>query len=186
MTNARWRSRGSGIPNAKPHFLCLAALHGGYFLRRPVQRFPRMPSRWKCGPLDGERGCSKVTSAFTNQPIGRRFIMWEPSCFLRPLGRKTTAIDAGGRPYPVKVKLMGLDFVLAHQQHHYLATEAEKLDYFVSRLGLNSHPSQRIYRSRHGPQYHHTLFRRQVSAVSLWRVERALGLWSGFVMWTAP
>ena len=55
------------------------------------------------------------------------------------------------QPYPVKVKLMGLDFVLAHQQHHYLATEAEKLDYFAGTLGLNrSYLPQRNYRSRHG------------------------------------
>ena len=37
---------------------------------------------------------------------------------------------------------MGLDFVLVHQQHHYLATEVEKLDYFVGKLGLISHLSR--------------------------------------------
>lgn len=37
---------------------------------------------------------------------------------------------------------MGLDFVLVHQQHHYLATEAEKLDYFAGKLGLISHLSR--------------------------------------------
>jgi hypothetical protein len=46
---------------------------------------------------------------------------------------------------------MGLDFVLAHQERLYLATEAEKLDYFLGTLGLNhSHLPQRTYRSRHG------------------------------------
>jgi hypothetical protein len=46
---------------------------------------------------------------------------------------------------------MGMDFVLAYQEHHYLAMEAEKLDYFVGRLGLkHRHLPQRIYRSRHG------------------------------------
>jgi hypothetical protein len=37
---------------------------------------------------------------------------------------------------------MGLDFVLVHHQHHYLATKAEKLDYFVGKLGLISHLSR--------------------------------------------
>jgi len=51
----------------------------------------------------------------------------------------------------VKIKLMGLDFVLARQEHRYLATEVEKLDYFVGRLGLNhGHLPQRIYRSPYG------------------------------------
>ena len=44
--------------------------------------------------------------------------------------------------HPVKVKLMGLDFVLVHQQHHYLATEAEKLDDLADKLGLISHLSR--------------------------------------------
>jgi hypothetical protein len=62
---------------------------------------------------------------------------------------------------------MGLDFVLAHQQNHYLPTEAEKRDYFVSTLDLNhTHLPQRIYRSRHGRNIT-TRFRRQVPVVSL-------------------
>ena len=55
------------------------------------------------------------------------------------------------RPYSVKVKLMGLDFVLAHPEHRYLATETEKLEFFVGTLGLKREwLPLRIYRSRDG------------------------------------
>ena len=36
--------------------------------------------------------------------------------------RRRRRVNLRRKPYPVKVKLMGLDFVLAYQQHHYLAT----------------------------------------------------------------
>jgi hypothetical protein len=73
-----------------------------------------------------------------------------PQIFTSPLILRTNRNRRWRQPYPVKVKLMGLDFVLAHQQHHYLATEAEKLDYFVGKLGLNhSYLPQRIYKSWH-------------------------------------
>jgi hypothetical protein len=45
---------------------------------------------------------------------------------------------------------MGFDYVLAHPDCHYLATETEKLHYFQSTLGLDpsSFPA-RLYRSKH-------------------------------------
>ena len=71
--------------------------------------------------------------------------------FFAAIGEEDNRNRRWRQPYPVKVKLMGLDFVLAHQQHHYLATKPRKLDYFVGTLGLNhGHLPQRIYRSRHG------------------------------------
>ncbi len=77
--------------------------------------------------------------------------------FFTAIGEEDNRNRRWRRPYPIKLKLMGLDFVLAHRQHHYLATEGEKLDYFVGTLGLNrSFLPQRVYRSRY----------RQVSAVS--------------------
>ena len=51
----------------------------------------------------------------------------------------------------VKIKLMGLDFVLAHPEHRHLATETETLEFFVGALGLKREwLPLRIYRSRNG------------------------------------
>jgi hypothetical protein len=42
---------------------------------------------------------------------------------------------------------MGFDYVLAHREHQYLATETEKLDYFSGTLGIDrSYLPGRIYR----------------------------------------
>jgi len=57
--------------------------------------------------------------------------------FFTAIGEEDNRNRRWRQPYPVKIKLMGLDFVFAHRQHHYLATEAEKLDYFAGTLGLN-------------------------------------------------
>lgn len=46
---------------------------------------------------------------------------------------------------------MGLDFVLAHPEHRYLATETEKLEFFVGTLGLKHECLPlRLYRSEDG------------------------------------
>ncbi len=51
----------------------------------------------------------------------------------------------------MNVKLMGLDFVLAHPEHRYLATETEKLEFFVGALWLKREwLPPRIFRSRNG------------------------------------
>ena len=39
-------------------------------------------------------------------------------------------------PRAIKNRLMGLDFVLAHRDYRYLATEREKVDYFSGTLGI--------------------------------------------------
>src|ERR1700730_16372592 len=55
------------------------------------------------------------------------------------------------QPYSIKIKLMGFDYVLAHREHHYLATETEKLDYSSGTLGIDrSYLPGRVYRSKDG------------------------------------
>jgi hypothetical protein len=105
---------------------------------------------------------------------------WESSEVIKGLSS-----SIGNPNSPVKVKLMALDFVLAHRQHHYLAIGAEKLDHFAGTLGLNhSYLPQRIYRSRHGRNITTRYFVDKLPLFLPARLARHR-LWSGFVMWTA-
>src|SRR5216684_1977298 len=71
--------------------------------------------------------------------------------FFEAIGEEDNRNRRWRQPYSIKIKLMGLDYVLAHRQHHYLATENEKLNYFCGTLGLKLDclPT-RIYRSQDG------------------------------------
>ena len=139
-----------GYSEREATFLCLAALHGGYFLRRQYNCFVN------CGRGgNADRLVEKATfqgHVRVHQSANRTQIYHlGAKPFFKAIGEQDNRNRRWRQPYPVKVKLMGLDFVLAHQERLYLATEAEKLDYFVGTLGLNhSHLPQRTYRSRHG------------------------------------
>lgn len=139
-----------GYTERQAAFLCLAALHGGYFLRR------------QCGTFLG-LGSGGTTERLITKAVEKGHVRVHPSAnqtliyhvgkksFFEILGEEDNCNRRWRPPYSVKLKLMGLDYVLAHPRHHYLATEQEKLDYFSGRLAL---PSQilpaRFYRSRGG------------------------------------
>ena len=163
-----------GYTEREADFLCLAALHGGYFLRRQYNAFLECHRGGNAdrliekGALQGHIRVHESANRTQIYHVGAK-------SFFKAIGEEDNRNRRWRQPYPVKVKLMGLDFVLAHPQHHYLATEAEKLDYFAGTTGPESQPPSAAYLPVAArPQYHHTLFRRQVSAVSLWRVERAI------------
>jgi hypothetical protein len=139
-----------GYTEREAAFLCLAALHGGYFLRRQYNAFL-------------ERHSGGNTERLIKQGVIQRHLRVHESAnrtliyhvrakpFFRAIGDEDNRNRRWRQPFSVKIKLMGLDFVLAHQEHHYLATEAEKLDYFIAEHGLtHSHLPQRIYRLPRG------------------------------------
>jgi hypothetical protein len=139
-----------GYTEREAAFLCLAALHGGYFLRRQYnaflgcQRGGNADRLIEKGVLQGHVRVHESANRTQIYHVGAK-------PFFAAIGEEDNRNRRWHQPYPVKTKLMGLDFVLAHRQHHYLATEAEKLDYFAGTLGLNrSYLPQRIYRSRYG------------------------------------
>ena len=139
-----------GYTEREAAFLCLAALHGGYFLSRQYnaflecQRGGNVDRLIEKGVVQGHIRVHESANRTQIYHVGAR-------SFFKAIGEGDNRNRRWRQPYPVKVKLMGLDFVLAHRQHHYLATEAEKLEYLAGTLGLNrSYFPQRLYRSRHG------------------------------------
>ena len=137
-----------GYSDPQATFLCLAALHGGYFLRRQYDTFLKRES----GGI-AERLIEKAVRkghVRTHESASRTVICHVGAKpFFEAIGEKDNRNRRWRQPYPIQLKLMGFDYVLAHPECHYLATETEKLHYFQTTLGLDPtlFPA-RLYRSK--------------------------------------
>src|SRR5215510_8095704 len=143
-----------GYTHRQATFLSTVALHSGYFLRRQYHKFLGQKPGASAQRLiqRGLATCHIRIHGSANRTLiyhlGARSVY-------RALADDDNPNQRWRQPYSVKTKLMGLDFVLAHPQYRYLATEDEKLDFFCSTLGLERDCLfARDYRSRHpeGPK----------------------------------
>jgi hypothetical protein len=124
-----------GYTEPEASFLCLAALHGGYFVRRQYAEFLRRQDGGTVTQLiektlDREHA---YASTYTHK-------MQVYHLSARPLYAALGQVDNRNRRRrqlaTIKNKIMGLDFVVAHRDYSYLATEQEKLAYFVGTLQI--------------------------------------------------
>jgi len=124
-----------GYTSEEARFLCIAALHSGYFLRRQFLAFIQGTKGWKdvvlLNKLKANRHC-RVTAYRHNRMVYH--LSAKP--LYDALGEKDNRNRRERQPSTIKKKLMGLDFVLDHPQYEYLATEREKLDYFLGVLKI--------------------------------------------------
>jgi hypothetical protein len=125
-----------GYTSREATFLCLAALHGGYFLRRQYCGFIGKEMGGTVAALVEKLQAQKhavAISALNNTKIyhlGSR-------PFYALLGETDNRNRREHSTPEMKKRLMGLDFVLAHPNYRYLATEREKIDYFSGTLGIS-------------------------------------------------
>jgi len=125
-----------GYTEREALFLCLAALHGGFFLRRQFCQFIASHSGGadavliekliNTGHGIGVTGCQKATIYH---------ISARP--FYAALGQEDNRNRRMRPPVSIKNRLMALDYILDHPPHQYLATEQEKVYYFTHTLGLD-------------------------------------------------
>lgn len=125
-----------GYSEPEASFVCLAALHGGYFLRRQFAQF--------LGCRDGGALTQLVQKVLA---LGHgRASTWRQNThlyhlcarrFYTALGEPDNRNRRSHAWAQVKTKIMALDFVLANRPHSYLATEQEKLDYFTGTLHID-------------------------------------------------
>jgi len=125
-----------GYTDTEGSFLCVAALHGGYFLRRQVAH------GLKC--QDGAtvtRLAQKVLALEHARSSTWRQNVHLYHLFARPfydaIGERNNRNRREHQLAQIKNRIMGLDYVLAHPEHRYLATEREKIDYFVGQLNVD-------------------------------------------------
>ena len=121
-----------GYDRDEARFLCIAALQSGYFLRRQFLSFIGGTKGWKdvalIKKLRANRHC-QITVYRHNRMV---YHLSAKPLYIA-LGEPDNRNRREHQPSTIKNKLMGLDFVLEHPAHHYLATEREKLDYFIAR-----------------------------------------------------
>src|SRR5665213_2660936 len=113
-----------GYTDSEAEFLDRAALHGGYFLRRQYIQF--------LGREDGGTVSQLVQKAIDKGHV--RTSTWRQRTqlyhlcarpFYKALGQDDNRNRRTRQLPTIKNKIMGLDFVLAHPRHHYLATEQD-------------------------------------------------------------
>ena len=124
-----------GYTEREAAFLCLAALHGGYFLRRQYGAY--------LGRHDGgtihqllERTLSLGHAQVATFKANTHIYHLAARPFYAALGQEDNRNRRLRQTTTIKAKLMALDFVLAHPAAQYLATEQEKLHYFQNTLHI--------------------------------------------------
>lgn len=127
---------GLGYTEDEARFLYLVATHTGYFSTRQYLQFT--------GAKPGEK-----SMAFTQKLLGKghataRLLLRNGRVYhlfsrlvYRALDREELRNRREHSVEYIRAKLTILDFVLAHLDYHYLETEAGKVDYFWSKLGIN-------------------------------------------------
>ncbi len=123
-----------GYSEREAGFLCMAALHGGYFLRRQYGQFLGKALGGTAAALIEKAvylGHVQSTSAGHTQIY---HLCARP--FYAALGQEDNRNRRLRSVAAMRCKLIGLDFVLAHPGHEFLATEQEKVDYFTGIVGL--------------------------------------------------
>ena len=139
--------RALGYSEREAEFLALVAVHSGYFLRRQYGASAQVG-----------RGASSVR--FLRRAVAAGHVRSTTfsnrtevyHLFARPIYRAIGEEDNRNRRsrpvYSIKAKLMALDFVLAHRDSVFLATEAEKLEHFRGKLGCRARHMARGIRIR--------------------------------------
>src|SRR5690242_4540863 len=124
-----------GYSPEEAEFLCLAAIHSGYFVRRQFNNF-----------LGQERG--GAAQRFIEKLLGRhhaRYIRFRLNHVIyhvrakkvyNRLGQSDNRNRREKATITIKRKLMCLDLVLAHRHEPFLSTEFEKVAYFTGERGI--------------------------------------------------
>lgn len=118
-----------GYSEAEARFLITAALHSGYFLRRQAAQFLSDPGLGSVTALVEkvfENG--HATAAAYDRNTHLYHLCARP--FYAVIGQEDNRNRRVRECSTIKNKLMALDFVLAHTDARFLATEQEKLQYF--------------------------------------------------------
>ncbi len=143
--------RGLGYTDREAQFIELAALHSGYFVRRQFNAFLGQP-----------RG--RAAADFVQKLIRRDHatvdVFWRHAYVYhlsaKPLYTRLGQPDNRHRrhrsPFGIKAKLMALDYVLAHRDDRFLATEDARIEYFTQHGIDRTRLPQLVYRARRGGQ----------------------------------
>jgi len=116
-------------------FLCTAALHGGFFLRRQYGQFIGSSA----GGADAALVEKLLAKGHGTALVGcHKALVYHIAArpFYNAIGQEDNRNRRMRPPVSIKNRLMGLDYVLDHPGR-YLATEQDKTSYFTGTLGVD-------------------------------------------------
>lgn len=119
-----------GYTEREAAFLYLVAVHSGYFLRRQFDYF-----------IDRQRGAiaqhflEKVRAAGHADLVDYGESRYVYHLFFKPIYRMLGNADSQNRRWKgdgqIRARLMALDYVLEHDDDHYLSSEIDKVQFFA-------------------------------------------------------
>lgn len=128
-----------GYTEMEARFLVPAALHSGYFVRRQFTDF--------CGHQRGGGGARMIARLTDAKHVrvqsfrhGRMVFHLCSKPFYAALGETDNRNRREHQASTIRVRLMALDFVLAHSGYRYFVTEMEKTAFFRSHLQSSDAP----------------------------------------------
>jgi hypothetical protein len=130
------RLMGFGYAQREAAFLSLAALHGGFFLRRQYCQF--IGSR--AGGTDAVLVEKLLAKGHGTALAGcHKALIYHISArpFYAALGQEDNRNRRMRPPVAIKNRLMGFDYILDHPDRQYLATEQEKISFFTHTLDVD-------------------------------------------------
>ena len=139
-----------GYSTSEASFLCLAALHSGFFLRRQYTAFSGK------GPGYADMALVEKALKFghARAMTMRHNRMLYHLCskpFYAALGEADNRNRREREPQAIKRRLMMLDFALLNGAFHFFPTESEKLKFFGEELGIGEENLPRkLYRCANG------------------------------------
>lgn len=140
-----------GYSPEEAEFLCLAAVHSGYFVRRQFNDFVGQ-GRGGAAHRFIEKLLARHHARYTRYRLNHVIYHVRAKKIYNRLGQSDNRNRREKAPLTIKRKLMCLDFVLAHRKERFLATEFEKVAYFTGERGvdLNDLPARRYLSRRSG------------------------------------
>lgn len=125
-----------GYSREEAQFLRIVALHSGYFVRRQFLR----AADCRRGKRDQEFIENLLSRGHAVREIfreDRHLFRIQSKVIYEALGEEDNRNRREHQPSTVRLRLMGLDFILEHPEHRYLATQEEKLSYFFEQRSID-------------------------------------------------
>jgi hypothetical protein len=137
-----------GYSRRESEFLFLVATHSGYFTNRQFKSFARTESGSISHAFIRKLLTHKHASYHAYRSGGRVYHVFARKVY-QAIERENLRTRKKHELEYVKTRLVTLDFVLGHPQHHYLETEREKVAFFANQynVGLDALPVKQ-YRAR--------------------------------------
>jgi hypothetical protein len=124
-----------GYTKRESEFLFLVATHSGYFTNRQFKSFAQTESGSVSHAFIRKLLDRKHASYHAYRSGGRVYHLFARKVY-QAIERENLRTRKKHELEYVKTRLVALDFVLGHPQHHYLETEAEKVAFFEKEWNL--------------------------------------------------